>query len=708
MAQIVTNDPDYFLNDTVQGSFNDKSEDNSGLGVYPAAEQNNTYFAYFNAATSTEPEILNKSAVYINYLIDSNGNLTNPKPGDIALYNLKNTFEQGSTMFITPEDPSQVYSPLIGENVIENIGTVQLVLTSETGKTPSSFLDDIKVGTKPRYNQTFVPDYTTGQSPFFSGSGTVLFNEFGGLSFLTSSAVSNFTASFTPIYYASSSNGYLEFRTAISGSPSDTGSLTNMEWDTVAAEWTFINIDSPEALNLQMTADFRLDFSALIDIYFSGSIPGTEDYSWTCAPWYYEIEAKFQLWDDASSTWNDVSIDVNTSKFDPKYGTKVFKDPGYGKVLENQFPSYFNFWAQGNTNTATTHPSNSTLFLNSFNQNASTIAEKIRVEGYAVSQAQFDSVNRNPNTGLASGQHGQYLSYQYYYWRWNEDFFRYDHFVSIYGDQYIYMKSVPFVPKYNDKLRVVMKLISNLYSDGPTPANFNYFPNNPGYAATNDYVINVMQRPPITLVINNSSLNASFITTNQNYDPSLMIPADGVLPIDNIPTYISASYWNTGSIPSLADNSLMWLTASQALSNFILASQNYYQNFYDDSETLTNLGYSNPLLPIDPLPGDYIRFEYDDTKQYRILAVDPNNPSGFAIGVFPPVPYNTKLNHFTISRVIDDGNYIIINSEYPASGSVTDNLTGFTKPKYITSILESEFTKITTDLVKSGVLKNQV
>ena len=710
MAQTVTNDPDYFLNDTFQGSFNDKSEDNSGLGIYPAAEQNNTYFAYFNAATSTEPEILGKSAVYINYLIDSNGNLTNPKPGDIALYNLKNTFSQGSTMFITPEDPSQVYSPLIGENIIENIGTIQLILTSETGKTPSSFLDDIKVSTKPRYNQQFAPDYTTGQSPFFSGSGTLPLSSFGGLSFLTSSAVSNFTASFTPIYYASSSNGYLEFKTTISGSPSDTGSLTNMDWDTVAAEWTFINVESPEALNLQMTADFRLDFSALIDVYFSGSTPGVADYSWTCAPWYYEIEAKFQLWDGASSTWNDVSIDVNTSKFDPKYGTQVFKDSGYGKILENAAPTLFNYYNLSPQNINwVSHPINNNFFLNSSNQNQPAIAEKIKVEGYAVSQTKSPGVNRNPNTGLAEGQYGQNLSSQYYYWMFNDTFNRYDHFVSIFGDQYIYMKSVPFIPKYNDKLRVVMKFISGLYPpNSPVPTNSNIFPNNPGYAATNNFVINNLGRPPITLVINNSALNTSFITTNQNYDPNLIIPANGVLPINNIPTYVSASYWNTGSIPSLANNSLMWLTASQALSNKILASQNYYQNFYDDSEILIGLGYTNPFLPIDPLPGDYIRFEYDDTKQYRILAINPDNPSGFAIGVFPPVPYNTKLNHFTICRVVDDGNYIIINSEYPSSGSVTDNLTGFTKPKYITSTLESEFTKLTTDLVKSGVLKNQI
>jgi hypothetical protein len=90
------------------------------------------------------------------------------------------------------------------------------------------------------------------------------------------------------------------------------------------------------------------------------------------------------------------------------------------------------------------------------------------------------------------------------------------------------------------------------------------------------------------------------------------------------------------------------------------------------------------------------------------LRTEPDNIYGFAIGIYPPIVGSVQLNHFTICRVIDDGNYILINKQYPASGSITDNLTGFAKPKYVTQTLENEFTKITTDLVKSGVLKNQV
>ena len=701
MAQIVTNDPDYFLDNLSQGSFNDKSEDGSGLGIYPAAEQNNTYFAYFNAATSTEPEILGKSAVYINYLIDSNGDLTNPKPGDIALYNLKNTFSQGSTMFITPEDPSQVYSPLIGENVIENIGTVQLILTSDAGKRPSDFLNDIKISTKPRYNQQFVPDYTTGQSPFRFNNGS---SQFANLS---SSALINFTGSFTPPYYASASNGNLVFDVSISGSPSDTGSITNMDWDTSIAEWAFINIDSPFELNIQMTAEFRLDFSAIIDTNFSGSTTSA-DYSWCCAPWSYSMEAKLQLYDDATSTWVDIDIDVNASKYHPIYGTKVYKSAGIGKLFEEIAPQLYNYIpgpVGPNPIYATVDPSNYQSFLDINGNNTSQYANRFKLDGKAVSYIYFPGWKLDPSDG---DEWQQTMNQTKAYWIWDPNLSIYKHTQQFYGDQYIYIKSVPFIPKYNDKLRAVIKFNSSLNSGPDLPFVSTNNNSNARYSYMTNYINNVTQTVPITLLINNTSLYSSFIQTSQNYDPSLSIPANGVLQISNTPTFITASYWNTGSIPSYSDNELMWLTASVALSNKILSPTVYYQNFYDDYDTLNGLGYSNPIIPIDPLPGDYIRFEYDDTKQYRILATNPNNQSGFAIGVYPPVPANTKLNHFTISRVIDDGNYIIINSEYPASGSVTDNLTGFTKPKYITSILESEFTKITTDLVKSGVLKNQV
>jgi hypothetical protein len=740
MAQIVTNDPDYFLNNQAQGSFNDQSRDASGLGIYPAAEQNNTYFAYFNAATSTEPEILGKSAIYINYLIDSEGNLTNPKPGDIALYNLKNTFSQGSTMFITPEDPSQVYSPLIGENPIENIGTVQLVLTSETGKSPSNFLNDIKIATKPRYNQQFTLDYSTAQAIYRTGSFEIdsYLNNIGGVlgilarstgmvsSYIFGSSVNPFTSSFQPLYSSQSlSSGIASpesyaktgslfyFPVGVSGSANDTGSQLNMSWNEVNGEWTFINTDSPYDLNIQLTADFRLDISAFIDPTFSGSQPvnflsPAETYSWCLAPWGYSIEAKFQLYSDATSTWDDIDIDVNASRFTPNYGTKVYNTAGVGHPPNKSNVLYGLIYETQNIESSQYLTKNYNAFYdvdgNLIPSNAS-FAKKIRVSGFAVAPASsgpyytpMDASNNSPSTANATA-----FNFKRVYWVYNSSIQKYVHNPSIYGDQYIYIKSAPFAPKFNDKFRVVIKITPALEG----PGNQNDL--NQNYNSQYQFFANEIDFPPIWFVFKNYTNFSSFISTNQNYDPSLTIPADGVIPvISNPDSFASASYWVTGSIPNLADNSLMWLTASQALSNKILDPQNYYQNFYEDNNTLTNLGYNNPVTPIDPLPGDYIRFEYDVDKQYRILATDRENLTGFAIGVFPPIPSNANFNHFTISRVIDDGNYIIISTEYPASGSITDNLTGFAKPKYVTQVLESEFTKITTDLVKSGVLKNQV
>ena len=66
------------------------------------AEQNQTYFAFFDSVGGTGPEIIGNTAYSIRYLIDTQGNVINPEPDvvpsrpqAIALYNLLDNFEIG-------------------------------------------------------------------------------------------------------------------------------------------------------------------------------------------------------------------------------------------------------------------------------------------------------------------------------------------------------------------------------------------------------------------------------------------------------------------------------------------------------------------------------------------------------------------------------------------------------------------------------------
>lgn len=132
------NDPNYFLT-SFKGNFNSDSTDGSGYGSLPAAEQNQTYFAYFNSVGDTSPELIDQTAFFIKYLIDKDGNIAKPKSDNIALINLYNNFEQGETAVVLPQTATQTSANLIGDHIITDIGTIQPLLITETGSGRNNF-----------------------------------------------------------------------------------------------------------------------------------------------------------------------------------------------------------------------------------------------------------------------------------------------------------------------------------------------------------------------------------------------------------------------------------------------------------------------------------------------------------------------------------------------------------------------------------------
>lgn len=135
----INNDPNYFLQ-SVTGDFNDVSSDNSGYGALSAAEQNQTYIAYFNGVGGTGPELINQTGYFIKYLIDSKGNVSKPSPGSISLLNLKNNFELGKIAIAESKPATLAGAQLLGEHVITEIGTISPILITETGSSPSDYI----------------------------------------------------------------------------------------------------------------------------------------------------------------------------------------------------------------------------------------------------------------------------------------------------------------------------------------------------------------------------------------------------------------------------------------------------------------------------------------------------------------------------------------------------------------------------------------
>lgn len=132
-------DPNLFLVPNIYGDFNDGSPDGSGYGALPAVEQNKTYIAYFDGVGGTGPEVIDQTAYFIRYLIDEQGNVVNPEPDTIALYNLLDSYESGKNALVRliSGDPTQNSNPnddsLTGLHPITYVGRIVPLLVSETG-----------------------------------------------------------------------------------------------------------------------------------------------------------------------------------------------------------------------------------------------------------------------------------------------------------------------------------------------------------------------------------------------------------------------------------------------------------------------------------------------------------------------------------------------------------------------------------------------
>jgi hypothetical protein len=158
--------------------FTDLDTQNYNYGTrtdIPVAEKNQTYFAYWDGIGGTGAEIPNQTAYFIKYIIDTEGNVTNPEPNSsgtrkeaIGLYNLTNNFEVGKKAIIKliESDPTidtiSKDSDILGTYTITGIGTLKNIMTTEIGKKPSDYLDTMS------FYDPKKPDSFLETVPFFN------------------------------------------------------------------------------------------------------------------------------------------------------------------------------------------------------------------------------------------------------------------------------------------------------------------------------------------------------------------------------------------------------------------------------------------------------------------------------------------------------------------------------------------------------------
>ncbi len=130
---------------------------NGALGGLPVAEKNQDYFVVFQQAGGTGPEIIDETAYFITYLVDSNGNVSKPSEDYDSLYNLTQNFEVGKNAVVRNDASTAYNGNLIGKKLITAIGRQQPILYSQTGSSAGANVESLDFNSD--LNQSDTPSF---------------------------------------------------------------------------------------------------------------------------------------------------------------------------------------------------------------------------------------------------------------------------------------------------------------------------------------------------------------------------------------------------------------------------------------------------------------------------------------------------------------------------------------------------------------------
>lgn len=176
-------DQNYFFNNSIVGDFNDSTLDSSGYGSLPAAEKNQTYFAYFSSVGGTGPEIIDQTAYFVKYLIDAQGNVVAPQPNSIDILNLTSNFENGKLVNVTNLEGTTLFNSLLGTKTITDIGRIETIAVSQTGSSIKDYTSSLLFNnSQASYNYG---DYDYNFYAFNSSDNQTIFDSYNVVKFAT-------------------------------------------------------------------------------------------------------------------------------------------------------------------------------------------------------------------------------------------------------------------------------------------------------------------------------------------------------------------------------------------------------------------------------------------------------------------------------------------------------------------------------------------
>lgn len=671
------------------------------LGGKAVAEKNQEYFAVVFEAGDTSPEIIDQTQFKVTYLCDSLLNVSKPAEDTIAVNNITQNFERQKIAKVRVDQGTVLNQQLAGNHKITAVGSLEPILGTQIGKGPYEYVTTMSFQLKDQLD---------------IAPGVPITNYY---------IVSQKQGGYQDLPFSHQTSGYIDVE--VNNSPIGNWSYGNdwikaneseparLHYDGLNSvetgsgsflERSFGDSPNPEAVDLTNLGFNTDNYYNRITI-LTGSLEGNTRIKTT-------LGASVTI---VTSSIRDLfmSIEPEPSNINPVITLKVFKSDG---ITAQELGS-------STSGMIATNPS---LMGNNGGINApgSTLynIEQLKLGNLSniqpLNQANFSwgpiVGTNNDSTNLLSSVDIVVET----------DFFDIGENDFIYGELYV-----------NQDLSSSF----NLYIDQDQQPEF---PPNPGGGSPESVNIapnyaECLEEWKDDAVLRKYKYRWGSLKITQEVPPGLDfiqgqtgVTASYGYVGDN--GFVTASYYNYTSSYWVGYNnienpssSFSYITASSALTNFYGGEyiqinpgvENYNlfnangsvptplfpnNNPSNDKKTWNRFGFNPIRLPFIPLVGDFIRFEYSKSKVFQIIGISSLG-GVLKLKLDGIIPISTILDNFVIYRIIEDGQYIILDVKKNDEAGVNQAFSGLITAQYVSENLGARSDELIFDLKQAGIIE---
>ena len=670
------------VNEIAIAEFNDGTGLSVGgiLGGLPVAEKNQEYFLIIEEAGDTTPEIIDQTQFKISYLCDSSLNVSKPSGDGIALSNVLQNFERQKNVIVRVDQGTVLNNQLAGLQKITAIGSVEPIGGTQIGTGPLDYVTTM----------SFQLQGQLGYAPgLLVGSYYMWLNKTEGyqnmkIAYETSGTLLGIQTEFTTVPSSSWSNigvsassaetpfrAYFDTEQITSGSavekstsqtplsPGANPAYLNGGTADPDYYWNQINIltgsiEGNTRIKLKGSIGVSIASSSVSDYFRSIQIDNDNMLKPITLNLYHESSGNKVL---IASTQQ--SIDTFNGSFFP-----------FGVVTEDLSPVYNNAYSfalqspQYLDTELFQYSPNSVVYMNVESEFFSLeVGDKLYSEIVLPEETNGEEEFSDEGYEIGGVSAGEYtFALASYAWKDDLIFRKYEY------------------------------LGGNLIIQQETPAGSNFIHGVTGVTAS--YYTSQSSGFVSQSVFNNTgSYWIGYNNFSSTDDTTFGQPQSYITASTPLSLFYGGSYTQVN--PGIENYNVF--NASSTIATSLGEGI--------DKRTWTRFGFNPINKKFLPQSGDFIRFEYSKSKVFQILQVQSTGNT-LKLKLDGSIPLGTVVDNFLIYRVVEDGQFAILDVKKNTEAGVNQKFTGLITPQYPSTTLQSRSNTLIFELKQSGIIKD--